>query len=386
MKIKRTLVLIMVFTVLTSILSTSGLLVSAAENPYSYSNEPTRAIYYTLPTMKGNDVKWVQAALNAFGNYGLALDGSFGPACREATLKFQAASGLAQDGSFGPATRAQMVSWLSQNGYTSGGNSNPASGSADNPYNYSSKPTRAIYYTLPTMKGNDVKWVQAALNAFGSYGLALDGSFGPACREATLKFQAANGLAQDGSFGPATRAQMVSWLSQKGYASGNSTSGNTVTEPTYNLCWPLPSRYKNITSGVGPRNISVPGASKDHKGIDISADAGTSVYAVYDGVVTGVGSTSARGNYVAVYHSAIGLTSIYQHLSSYSVSYGQTISKGQTIGGAGNTGVSGGVHLHLELVQTASQSQSHVDSAYIYGAQLVDGSYTNPQISYTYIN
>lgn len=93
---------------------------AAAENPYNYSSEPSRAIYYVLPTMKGNDVKWVQSALNAFGNYGLSIDGSFGPACKKATKKFQSSMGISQDGSFGPATRSTMVNWLKQNGYASG--------------------------------------------------------------------------------------------------------------------------------------------------------------------------------------------------------------------------------------------------------------------------
>ncbi|MFR7655339.1 peptidoglycan-binding domain-containing protein [Monoglobus pectinilyticus] len=95
---------------------------AAAENPYNYSSEPSRAIYYVLPTMKGNDIKWVQSALNAFGNYGLSIDGSFGPACKKATKKFQSSMGISQDGSFGPATRSTMVNWLKQNGYASGNN------------------------------------------------------------------------------------------------------------------------------------------------------------------------------------------------------------------------------------------------------------------------
>ena len=53
-----------------------------ASNPYGYSNAPSRAIYYTLPTRKGNGVKWVQAVLNAYGNYGLVIDGTLGPATR----------------------------------------------------------------------------------------------------------------------------------------------------------------------------------------------------------------------------------------------------------------------------------------------------------------
>lgn len=211
--------------------------VYAEDNPYNYSGEPTRAIYYVMPTMKGEDVKWVQCALNLFGNYGLDIDGSFGPACRDATKQFQAAMGLEQDGSFGPATRAAMVNWLNNRNsssrpsevtispsYTTIKHNNKIS---DNPYNYSGEPSRAIYYVMPTMKGNDVKWVQAALNAFGNYDLAIDGSFGPACREATKRFQASMGMTQDGSFGPATRATMVNWLNNNGGSSSEASSSSS---------------------------------------------------------------------------------------------------------------------------------------------------------------
>lgn len=54
------------------------------------------------------------------------------------------------------------------------------------------------------------------------------------------------------------------------------------------------------------------------------------------------------GNYVIVSHSN-GYATLYAHLSSISVSLGQTVSKGQVIGKMGNTGNSYGAHLHFEL-------------------------------------
>ena len=54
------------------------------------------------------------------------------------------------------------------------------------------------------MTGNDVRHVQKRLQSLGFYGGGIDGSFGPACKQAVIDFQRANGLDVDGSLGPAT--------------------------------------------------------------------------------------------------------------------------------------------------------------------------------------
>jgi murein DD-endopeptidase MepM/ murein hydrolase activator NlpD len=91
-----------------------------------------------------------------------------------------------------------------------------------------------------------------------------------------------------------------------------------------------------------------------HPGTDFGVPTGTAVKSVYDGKVIGFGNTDAYpgcnawGKWIMVEH-VNGLSSLYAHLSSISVSNGQTVSKGQTIGLSGNTGVSTGPHLHLSL-------------------------------------
>lgn len=55
----------------------------------------------------GEAVKYLQLFLNWFGNYGLAVDKSFGDKTEAALKKFQAATGLKADGLFGPASLAR---------------------------------------------------------------------------------------------------------------------------------------------------------------------------------------------------------------------------------------------------------------------------------------
>ena len=54
------------------------------------------------------------------------------------------------------------------------------------------------------------------------------------------------------------------------------------------------------------------------------------------------------GNLVVLDHGN-GLATAYGHNSSLSVGVGQTVSKGQTIALAGNTGRSFGSHVHFEV-------------------------------------
>jgi murein DD-endopeptidase MepM/ murein hydrolase activator NlpD len=239
-----------------------------------------------------------------------------------------------------------------------------------------------------TTTKDEIKWMQAAINNCIAYEglktsyIAVDGSFGPGSKTATIAFQKAAGLTADGSFGPATIKKMKNVLND---GVGNSL-GTASKTAKYNLCWPVSSsvaKYKNVTSSLGNRNDPISGEKASHKGIDIGVPTGSSVLATYDGVVKFVGSNSARGKYVVVYHNDIDLTSVYQHLSSYSVKVGQTVSKGQMIAKSGNTGKSTGPHLHFELV-VSTKAPTSVDCAWQSGAKLIDGHYNSNLINYTY--
>jgi murein DD-endopeptidase MepM/ murein hydrolase activator NlpD len=96
-----------------------------------------------------------------------------------------------------------------------------------------------------------------------------------------------------------------------------------------------------------------------HTGVDFSASSGTTVKAVGPGTVVSAGWSGAYGNEVVIQHTD-GTYSQYAHLSSLSVSSGQSVSGGQQIGLSGSTGNSTGPHLHFEI-RTSPNYGSDID-------------------------
>lgn len=118
------------------------------------------------------------------------------------------------------------------------------------------------------------------------------------------------------------------------------------------MSWPVPG-FSTISSGYGWRFNN----SNFHTGIDIASTPGrggiygASIKAANTGKVVlaqgGNGSTG-YGNYVIVDHGG-GRTTLYGHMSSISVSVGQTVARGEEIGKVGSTGWVTGPHLHFEV-------------------------------------
>lgn len=91
------------------------------------------------------------------------------------------------------------------------------------------------------------------------------------------------------------------------------------------------------------------GDGRGHKGIDLAANKGTSIYAVSSGTVTYAGYDGDYGYSVIIDHGN-GLKTRYAHASSLCVSKGQTVSQGEVIAYVGSTGYSTGNHLHFEVM------------------------------------
>lgn len=103
-------------------------------------------------------------------------------------------------------------------------------------------------------------------------------------------------------------------------------------------------------SPFGYRVSPITGGSGDfHRGQDYVAQCGTSVLAAASGTVTFAGwHQFGGGNRVVVDHGN-GLETTYNHLSSFNVQEGQTVSRGDVVALSGTTGASTGCHLHFEV-------------------------------------
>ncbi len=128
---------------------------------------------------------------------------------------------------------------------------------------------------------------------------------------------------------------------------GGGGSGGGGASATGSYMWPIPSSTL-VTSRYGDRVHPITGVVTFHAGIDINASLGAAIVAADGGTVGVAGYNSGYGNYIMIYH-ANGNATLYAHLSSMSVQTGDTVSKGQVIGGAGATGWATGTHLHFEI-------------------------------------
>jgi Peptidase family M23/Transglycosylase SLT domain len=139
-------------------------------------------------------------------------------------------------------------------------------------------------------------------------------------------------------------------------ASTNVMAGSASYVSSYaGFASPLPGA--KLTQAFGPSSLDLePSGTMNgvtyahfHNGIDLAAPLGTAVLAAASGKVTYAGRQSDGAVVVKIRHDN-GYTSLYAHLDpSLSVTVGQQVSAGQTIGRVGLTGMTTGPHLHFGL-------------------------------------
>ncbi|MGA8992752.1 MAG: peptidoglycan DD-metalloendopeptidase family protein [Nocardioidaceae bacterium] len=120
------------------------------------------------------------------------------------------------------------------------------------------------------------------------------------------------------------------------------------------LDYPVSGR---VTSPFGWRVHPIYGYRALHDGVDFGAACGTPIRAVASGRVVERYFQTAWGNRVIIdhgLHRGAGLATISNHLSSYAVSAGERVERGQIIGYVGTTGWSTGCHLHFTVLRNGA--------------------------------
>ena len=134
---------------------------------------------------------------------------------------------------------------------------------------------------------------------------------------------------------------------------GGSSGAGSGANSTGSFIWPVAS-YVYVSSRFGQRVHPITGEIKNHTGIDIASNQGTTIYAADGGTITLAAWNGGYGNCVMIDHGN-GYVTLYGHMSSNAVSQGQTVSQGDTIGYVGSTGNSTGPHLHFEVLKNGTR-------------------------------
>ena len=147
--------------------------------------------------------------------------------------------------------------------------------------------------------------------------------------------------------GQASSTSLVSKTKIKDPVSRQVIKGTKTIAPSGRFIFPLKS-YQFISSRFGWRWLR--GQRNFHRGLDIAAARGTSIYAADSGTVSAVGfERGGLGYYVKIDHGN-GIQTVYGHcMQMPHVSKGQKVYQNQVIAYVGSTGNSTGNHLHFAV-------------------------------------
>lgn len=133
----------------------------------------------------------------------------------------------------------------------------------------------------------------------------------------------------------------------------------------------LPLNSK-ITSGMGPRDTGIAGASKNHGGIDMRASVGTPLVAQGPAQVAYAGPSGGYGQAVILNHGQ-GVFTLYGHVEpNMPAKTGQMLKKGDKFAVTGDEGI-GAAHLHYEVLLMGKDGKAYrVDPEKTIGKDLSD--------------
>lgn len=127
------------------------------------------------------------------------------------------------------------------------------------------------------------------------------------------------------------------------YEASESNVEDDVTVLTY------PCDGDKITGKFGYQTNPFTNETVFHKGIDIAAQEGSSVYAATDGTVSEADYNAENGYYILIAADDGEIQTKYAHLSKIDVEEDDTVTSGSVIGKVGKTGNATGAHLHFEV-------------------------------------
>lgn len=127
----------------------------------------------------------------------------------------------------------------------------------------------------------------------------------------------------------------------KGTAKSLASAKQKQTAHSAGFVFPVPDGVWRVSSYYGD--------GRGHKGIDICAKSGTSIFAVANGKVVYSGWKGDYGNCVIIEHSN-GMRTLYGHAKQLCCNVGDTVSQGEVIALVGTTGQSSGNHVHFEVI------------------------------------
>lgn len=164
-------------------------------------------------------------------------------------------------------------------------------------------------------------------------------------------------VAAEASNAASIEAQVQAMIAQQSasnsFVGGGSTTGGSGTfAPSEGGAyqWPLPGYGPSASDDYfGTRLHPIWGDYRTHYGVDMSAPGGTPLLAMGNGRVISAGSNGGYGNCV-ILDLGNGLQAMYAHMSTIAVSVGETVNKGDSVGGVGSTGDSTGNHLHFGVL------------------------------------
>lgn len=103
-----------------------------------------------------------------------------------------------------------------------------------------------------------------------------------------------------------------------------------------------------VTSPYGYRIHPITKKLGFHRGMDIAAAKGTRIAAAFYGTVKEVGYSEGNGDYIILMHEN-GLETAYCHCSEILAEEGAVVREGETIALVGDSGMTTGPHLHIEV-------------------------------------